>query len=184
MNIDLRTLIWLFPLVFMAHDFEELILGEPWLKKNGARLRALAERRLPRWLAHAIGAALAKPASELACSVGLIFGLCSLAAYLAAERGQYGYFLLASGAFFLHGFMHLGQAVALRGYVPAVISSAVVIIPYGLLLYGRLLAADVVRPAELAFYWAPGVLLTIPFILLMHSVGSAIYKTAVKLLVR
>jgi Protein of unknown function with HXXEE motif len=134
MSVDAHTLIWLFPIVFMMHDFEEIILGEPWLRKNAGDVRALAEKRVPALLARQIGPVLDKTAAELSFPISLIFGLTVLASFLAAAHGAYGFFLLASGAFFLHGFMHLGQALALRRYVPAVLTSAVFVLPYGLLL--------------------------------------------------
>lgn len=30
---DVRTLIWLFPIMFMFHDLEEIIMVEKWIKK-------------------------------------------------------------------------------------------------------------------------------------------------------
>ncbi len=35
----IHTLIWLFPIAFMFHDFEEIILGEPWLRKNAGEIK-------------------------------------------------------------------------------------------------------------------------------------------------
>ena len=31
--IDIQTLIWLFPILFIFHDFEEIIMMEKWLNK-------------------------------------------------------------------------------------------------------------------------------------------------------
>ncbi len=39
MSLDTQTLIWLFPIAFIFHDFEELILGEPWLRKNAGDIK-------------------------------------------------------------------------------------------------------------------------------------------------
>ena len=33
-KISINTLIWLLSIVFMLHDFEEIILAVPWLEKN------------------------------------------------------------------------------------------------------------------------------------------------------
>ncbi len=183
MSIDIRTLIWLFPIVFMFHDFEEIILGEPWLKKNGGDILGRMEGRVPPFVARQIGAVFAKPAAELALPVSLIFDLAFLSAFIAVQFGAYGFFLLASGSYFLHGFMHVGQAVLLRRYVPAVISSVVFVIPYGLVLYWRLIGEGIVSVPALLVYFLLDVALTIPFILAMHRVGDFVYKQAARRLV-
>jgi hypothetical protein len=183
MSIDTRTLIWLFPIVFMCHDFEELILGEPWLRKNADDIKARLQNRVPAFLIQQIGAVLNKTTTELTFPVSLIFGLTCLSSFLALEYGAYGFFLLASGSFFLHGFMHIGQAILLRRYIPAVISSVVVVIPYGLILYANLIKEGTVDVSGLPLYFLLAIVLTIPFILVMHVVGDFMYKKMVRLLI-
>jgi len=111
MSIDTTTLIWLFPIAFMFHDFEELILFEPWLKKNARDIEARLKPRVPAFIARQISTILVKSTTEFAIPVSLIFAMTGLASFLA-------------------------------------------------------------------------VVLTIPFILIMHVVGDVVYKTAIKLLVR
>src|SRR5574340_960004 len=123
MPADLRTLIWLFPIAFMLHDFEELILGEAWLRKNGPRLQGMMQQRLPAWLSSQVGAVLGKSGAQFAMPVGLIFVVVCAASFLALACGHEGMFLVAASLFFLHGFMHVGQAVMFRGYIPAVVTS-------------------------------------------------------------
>lgn len=183
MPVAIHTLIWLFPLAFMCHDFEELILGEPWLRKNAAALQERIRTSVPAWAAKQIGAVLAKSAAELALPISLIFGLTCLAAGLALAVQAYGFFLLASSAFSLHGFMHLGQAILLRRYVPAVLTSGLIVIPYGLVLDWSLLRAGLVDLPGLLIYALLAVVLTIPFILVMHKVGDTLYRVAVRLLI-
>jgi len=183
MFIDTTTLIWLFPIAFMFHDFEELILFEPWLKKNADDIEARLKPRVPAFVARQIRTILDKSTTEFAIPVSLIFAMTGLAAFLATEYGQYGFFLLASGSFFLHGFMHLGQAVILRRYVPAVITSVLIVIPYGLILFRRLLEEGTINGSSLLVNFVLAVALTIPFILVMHVVGDIVYKKAIKLLV-
>jgi hypothetical protein len=166
----------------MFHDFEEIILGEPWLRKNAGEIKDRI-KRVPAFLAKQIGAVLDKSATELAFPISLIFCLTFISSYLAVEYEEYGFFLLSSGAFFLHGFMHLGQAIALRRYVPAVIGSVLFAIPYGLVLYWRLIKEGMVDMSGLLIYFLLAVALTIPFILVMHKVGDYVYKKTVRLLI-
>ncbi len=179
MPIDTRTLIWLFPIAFMFHDFEEIIFWELWPKKHGAEVK----RRVPAFLAGQVSAIVEKSTAEASFSIFWIFSLTVPSSFLATQYENYGFFLLASGAFFLHGFMHVGQAVVLRKYVPAVITSVLIVIPYGLILYGRLIQEGVVGIPGLFIYFLFGAALTIPLILVMHKAGDYLYKRAVKLLI-
>jgi hypothetical protein len=183
MSISTHTLIWLFPIAFMFHDFEEIILGEPWLRKNAGEILGRIQNRVPAFLAKQIGAVLNKSTTELALPISLIFGMTFISSFLAVQYGWYGFFLLASGAFFLHGFMHLGQALILRRYVPAVITSGLVAIPYGLVLYKRLIAEGIATIPALLVNFICAAALVVPFILVMHLVGSYLYKKVLELLV-
>jgi hypothetical protein len=183
MSIDTPTLIWLFPIAFMLHDFEELILFEPWLKKNAAEIEGRIKPRVPAFLAKQLSAVLTKSTVEFATPIGLIFALTSVASFLAVVYGQYGFFLLASGSFFLHGFMHLAQAVMLRRYVPAVITSLLIVIPYGLILFQRLLDERLIDGSSLLVNFGLAVALTVPFILVMHAVGDFVYRKIVRNLI-
>lgn len=179
MSINTYTLIWLFPVAFMFHDFEEILLWELWLNKNGAEVKS----RVPAFLSKRVDAIVGKSTAQFAFPVLLIFCLTALSSFLAVEYESYGFFIMASGAFFLHGFMHIGQAIALRRYIPAAITSALIVIPYGLVLYGRLIKEEIVSVTGLLVYFLLAVVLIIPLILIMHEAGEYLYKKIVKLLV-
>jgi hypothetical protein len=182
MFVDTHTLIWLFPIVFMMHDFEEIILGEPWLRKNAGEIKDRINR-VPAFPAKQIGSVLDKTAAELSFPISLIFGLTVVSAYLAVTHEAYGFLLLASAVFFLHGFMHLGQALILRRYIPAVITSAVFVIPCGLVLYARLIHEGTVDPSGLLICSLLAAILAVPFILVTHKAGGFLYEKSVRLLI-
>jgi hypothetical protein len=181
LNID--KLIWLFPIVFILHDFEELILFEPWLKKNASDIMQRVKNKVPTWMETQLKVITQKTTIQFAFPICLIYTLTCIASLLAAEYDQYSFFILSSGLFFVHGFMHLGQAILLRRYVPAIITSALVAIPYGAILFWRLLAEGIVDLPSLLIYFAAAILLAIPFILGMHIFGEFTYKKALNLLV-
>lgn len=179
MSIDIHTLLWLFPIAFIFHDFEEIIFWELWLKKNAEDI----QKRLPAFLAKRTSTIFEKSTAEASVSIFLIFSFTVFSSFLAAEYQQYDLFLLTSGIFFIHSFLHVGQSVVLRRYVPAVITSVLVIIPYSLVLYGRLMSEGIIDPQGLLIYFLLAVPLLIPFILVMHKAGEYLYKKAIKLLV-
>ncbi len=180
--LDTHTLIWLFPIAFMFHDFEEILLFEPWLKKNAGDIEARLKPIVPASVGKRIGAILGKSTAEFAFPVSLIFALTVVAAWLAVVNNAYSLFLLASGAFFLHGFMHLGQALILRRYIPAVITSVLIVIPYGLVVYARLIGDGLIDLPGLLVNWLLSVVLIVPVILVMHIVGDYVYRQAQRLL--
>mgnify|MGYP000963931264 CR=1 FL=1 len=170
------TLIWLFPIAFMLHDFEELIGFEPWLKHHGADVRAKLEKILPAVLLPRIDAVLGKSTAQFAVPIALIFLLTAVASFVAVEFQSYGFFLAASAAFTLHGLMHIGQAITMRRYVPALATSMLIVLPYGALLYPRLVADGIVTWPGLLLYGLIGILAILPIILGMHWLGEKLMR--------
>ena len=179
MSIATHTLLWLFPISFMFHDFEEIIIWERWMNKNGGEIK----RRVPTFLAKQVDAFVGKSTAQISLVVCLIFSLTVLSALLATVYGTYSFFLLTSAMFFVHGFGHIGQSIVLRKYVPGVITSALIVIPYGLMLYWRLTGEGMVDLSGLSIYVLLGAVLMVPFILGMHKAGEYLYTKAVRLLI-
>jgi hypothetical protein len=178
-SITTSTLLWLFPIAFMFHDFEEIMFWEPWLSKHGDEIK----RRVPAFMIKPVSAIVEKSTAQASLPILLIFSLTVLSTFVAVEHQNYPLFLLASAVFFIHGFMHLGQALILRSYVPAMITSALIIIPYGLALYGRLIEEGIVDLTGLLIYFPLSVILLVPFILLMHQVGDYVFQKVARVLI-
>lgn len=172
------TLLWLFPIAFMLHDFEELIGFELWLKRHAPDVRAKLQKVLPTALLPRVDAVLAKSTAQFAVPIALIFILTVIASFAAVELHSYGFFLAASAAYVLHGLMHIGQAIALRRYVPALATSLLVVLPYGALLYPRLVVEGIVTWPGLLLYGLIGIVAILPIILGMHWLGEKIFKPA------
>jgi hypothetical protein len=176
--MSLPTLIWLFPIAFMLHDFEELIGFEPWLKRHGSDVRAKLQKVLPTALMPRVGALLGKSTTEFAVPVCLIFLLTAISSFIAVELHSYAFFLAASAAFTLHGLMHIGQSIAMHRYVPALATSILIVLPYGVLLYPRLVAEGIVTWPGLLLYGLIGIVAILPIILGMHWLGDKCTGTA------
>ena len=180
---DIQQLIWLFPIAFILHDFEEILLFEPWLKKNSGLIMSRIPDKAPTFLARQMPIILSKTTTQFTFPIFLIFVLTCISAFLAAEFQSYPMFLVASSLFFLHGFMHVGQAIFLRRYIPALITSALIAIPYGVILFWKLLEAGVVSLWGLAIYFGVAIVLAVPFIVGMHILGEAFYQRVMKILI-
>jgi len=180
---DIQQLIWLFPIAFILHDFEEILLFEPWLKKNSGLIMSRIPDKAPAFLARQMPIILSKTTTQFAFPIFLIFVLTCISALLAAEFQSYPMFLVASSLFFLHGFMHVGQAIFLRRYIPALITSVLITIPYGIVLFWKLLEEGIVDLLGLAIYFGVAIVLAVPFIVGMHIVGEAVYQRVMKILI-
>ena len=44
--LDVQTLIWLLPIMFVIHDFEEIIMVEKWMKKTNVIYDRLPKKLL------------------------------------------------------------------------------------------------------------------------------------------
>lgn len=114
----METYIWLFPLIFIFHDLEEIIGLKLWLKRNEKMLA----KRYPFILKtyhdfSTEGFALAVLEEFIVC---IVFSV--MAFYTDTEFFR----LLWLGGFMactLHFVIHIGQALIIRQYIPALITS-------------------------------------------------------------
>jgi hypothetical protein len=176
MPFNTLTLIWLFPLAFSLHDLEELLFFEPWLIKNAGLIMERVRGRLPAFLERQLETVLHKSTAQFAIPIGLNCILACLSSFLAVQFGKYVLFLMASSLFFVHGFMHIGQAILLRKYIPALVTSILIVLPYGIILFPNLLASRITTLSGLLVYCAIGIIIAVPFILLIHAIGEILEK--------
>ena len=116
----MENLLWLFPVIFMLHEMEEIIGFGPWLDKNQAildkypRIAAAYEHFSPSGFAVAV--------LEEYLVVIIITGA---SLYFANYLVWLGAFI----AFSLHLLIHLIQSILIREYIPALASSLVLLPP-------------------------------------------------------
>ena len=137
---------------------------------------ARVRNKVPAFLEKQFATILKKSTWQLTIPVGLIFILTCIASFVAAQYGQYSFFLLAGSLFFMHGFLHIGQAIIMRKYIPALVTSLFIVIPYGIGLFWNLLDARIINISGLLLYFIIGAIIAIPFILIMHAIGAALYN--------
>lgn len=118
---DIKVMVWLFPMLFIFHDFEEIIFMQSWVSKNKRylckRYPVLSKRLLP----HLINITT----SSFALGVAEEFILISIIAVLSYVTNWYILWLGFFIAFTLHLVIHCFQALILRKYVPAIITSII-----------------------------------------------------------
>ena len=117
-------IIWLLPIVFMIHDFEEIIFFKPWININKDYLTKkfpkISKRFLPR-IEH-----LSTSAFTLA--VAEEFLLLSLITVGSVLFDHYLLWLAAFMGFFVHLLVHLGQWIILKRYIPAIYTTLLALV--------------------------------------------------------
>ncbi len=166
---------WGLPITWVANDLEEALTFSP---SHAGVTRAMAESPLPEPLRGKLLEIYGPLIPQRYVTGIVVMGLVMLLAGWIGWRsgGRNPFYLIAVLGYFLHGFLHFGQALALRTYTPGVITGALVVVPFGWWVW-RWLRREVRLPlATQARYAVAGVVLVAPLILTilaLVSVGSS-----------
>lgn len=124
MTFDFSFIVWLFPIIFMLHEFEEIIFMKHWLSKNktflSKKFPKIAERFLSRF------ENLSTPAFTVAVAEEFI-----LLAVITIVSVLFDTYLLWLGifmGFFIHLLVHLVQWIIIRKYIPAIYTTIISLI--------------------------------------------------------
>lgn len=173
--LDVQTLIWLFPILFVLHDFEEIIMIEKWMVKKSD----VIYERLPRIIADRVIKQFSMSTAQFTVAVLVIFLFVGSSTFMANQYIIQGSlaniypFTIITLTFFLHAFTHIGQSIFLRSITPGSLTSMTIIIPYSLALYNALLINEVLT-WKVIFVCLPFVFLVIPLALLAHWIGRKV----------
>lgn len=173
LGLDIQTLIWLFPVMFILHDFEEIILAERWVQRHSQRIR---EKFSPK-LANRILNQFSMSTAQFAVAVLVVFLFVASSTLLASQyvtTGTFGdihIFLVLMLVFFLHAFTHMAQSIFFQSVTPGVITSVIIVLPYSTLMIGALLQQGWITWHTI-FQCLPFVLVAVPVVLLAHWIGK------------
>ncbi len=153
----LKILIALFPIVFMIHDFEEIIMFKPWLNKHRNEIK----ERFPKFerfleKKHVFNLST----SAFAIAVLHEFILISLVTILSLVFQFYELWFGAFAVYFLHLFVHITQWVIFKKYVPVIVTSFLTL-PY--CIYTLFVFVEIVEISsmEMLFWTLIGIVVTI-----------------------
>ena len=115
-----------FPLAFLIHDLEEILVQHKWMLAHKEDLI----RRFPRlqpMINHL--SSLSSKAFAIAVIEELVLLLLATAYYLADGHYALEIWTALFVAFSVHLVVHIGQGIIIRGYVPGLITS-ILLLPY------------------------------------------------------
>jgi hypothetical protein len=122
--MDFKTIVWLLPIIFMFHDFEEIIFFKSWIAKNKKTL----SERFPKLSRRFLGRFENLSVQAFSLAVAEEFVLLSLVTVLSVISESYLFWLGVFMGFFIHLLVHLLQWFVLRKYIPAIFTSIISLI--------------------------------------------------------
>lgn len=124
MTFDFSFIVWLFPIIFILHEFEEIIFMKYWLNKNktflSKKFPKISERFLSRF------ENLSTPAFTVA--VAEEFMLLTIITIISVVLDTYLLWLGIFMGFFVHLLVHLVQWIIIRKYIPAIYTTIISLI--------------------------------------------------------
>lgn len=123
---ELKIIVWLFPVLFMIHDFEEIILVGEW--KNKKEYNELKGKKRP--FEDFISTA------SFSIAVAQEFILFSVVTLLSIVFNNYFIWLGFFFAFLFHFGMHCFMTIKIKSYTPGVVTS-LIFLPIGIYLFFR-----------------------------------------------
>ncbi|WP_178024672.1 HXXEE domain-containing protein [uncultured Paenibacillus sp.] len=171
-NISVTSLVWLFLVAFVIHDMEEIIWVGPWAKRNRHKVAVAVPPRMKRSLMQMLNIT----SGQFAVAVLLEFIVFVPFTLMAAEQGRFFIFLSFNTLFFLHVFTHAAQSLYLKMYTPGVVTAVLIVLPYSLLLFYRVLSEKLVTWGEILLSIPVG-LLVVPLVLVGHELGKRWVKS-------
>ena len=141
----INLIIMLFLLVFMIHEYEEIIMFRRWIDRNREELRERFPKIESFFTRHGL---FDYSTSTFAVGTGHEFILVSVVSFCSVWTGQF------------HLLMHIVQWIVYRKYVPVIITSLLTL-PYCIYSFAEFLKVTVLSFPQLVLWAVIGIVLTI-----------------------
>ncbi|MCO1603485.1 HXXEE domain-containing protein [Desulfosporosinus nitroreducens] len=172
---SIYLIVWLFPVLFLIHDLEEILTVKGFMNRNKDRIVSLLSPKIGTFVQKQFDLTTV----QFSVSVAFVFIFVISSTYLTTHynfaEGALRYFFIIVAIFFVHVFTHVGQALILRTYTPGVITSVLIVFPYTSYVIFRLLREHIID-WNFALANIPFVLLALPIILGAHSIARRLVK--------
>ncbi|MFD1412503.1 HXXEE domain-containing protein [Oceanobacillus jeddahense] len=129
--MDVHTLIWSFLIIFMLHNFEEIIIIERWFSKKYPEVR----ERIPPFAIHELEKHKKMTAIQFSIVVYILSIVASALIVVTVITEQYFLFFGLNIIFALNIFTHPLQSLLLKCYVPGLWTTLLLIIPYNIIVH-------------------------------------------------
>jgi len=123
---NMNSIVWMFPIIFMLHDFEEIIMAEVWGKRYSKSINTAWPKRQP------FGLNYVQHCHTPTFSIGVevLFLFFSLISLFSLIFQNYFFWYSAFLGITLHlVFIHMFICIYFKHYVPGVITSIIFLLP-------------------------------------------------------
>ncbi|VUW91951.1 Uncharacterised protein [Streptococcus constellatus] len=151
----MKDTIWLFPLLFIFHDLEEITSFMPWIERN--------EKLLAKKAAFILNTHKGLSTEGFTLAVAeefIVVVLVSFFALICHTRLLYLIWLGGFVAFALHLVVHILQAIWFRRYIPA-LATSILCLPVSSIIIWKASTLLRVNTVELLFFSLIGILIVI-----------------------
>ena len=151
--MKLELIMLLLPVVFMLHEYEEIIMFRHWLDRNRDELK----RRFPRFeqfLAHR--GHFDYSTATFAIGTAHEFILVSLISFCAVWLDAYQWWFAAFAGYSIHLIVHLAQWAIYRKYIPVIITT-ILTLPYCVYAFGEFAKASILSPLQMLSWTVIGI---------------------------
>ena len=162
--MDLKILCFLLPVLFMIHDFEEIIFFKKWIKSNKPHLTRRFPNLALKLLPHLENLSTAAFCLAVAEEFILVSAVSLHAAYSENYLIWYGAFI----GFSVHLLIHIIQWVIYRRYIPCIVTS-VLILPYSIYTFNKINQWGIFNRHEQLTSGIIGLIIVIVNLVLIHK---------------
>jgi len=165
--VDINDVVWSFLIVFMLHNFEEILTIEKWFKNTFPTIR----NQIPTLVKKELEKEEKITSGQFSIAVCVLFIISSVLILLTVIQGYYFLFIGLNIFFALNIFTHPIQSIFLKKYVPGLWTTILLIIPYNVLVFYQLYIHDFLQAKTIisAFFIT---ILLIPALLFSHKIAK------------
>jgi len=161
------VIVTLLPIVFMMHEFEEIIFFKWWSRKNEQLLRNKYPRISARFDSISTAGFSVAVAEEFILLCAITFGCVFL-------NGYYLWLAVFMG-FSLHLLIHIAQWLVFRRYIPAIVTSFLALL-YSVYVLRVIIYQNIFDISEIIIWSVAGIVLVGGNLLLAHKIAFAFEK--------
>ncbi|PKM75814.1 MAG: HXXEE domain-containing protein [Firmicutes bacterium HGW-Firmicutes-15] len=119
--MKIESIMWLLPIFFMIHDFEEIIFAKLWVEKNSNYIK----EKVPKLALNIISHLEKLSTASFALAVAEEFILLAIIVFCSVQFEWYSFFAAILIGYLLHVIMHFAQGILLKKFIPTIITGII-----------------------------------------------------------
>ena len=152
----LETIVLLLPIVFMIHEYEEIIMFQNWLGNNRNELKRCFPK-FEQFLAHR--GHFDYSTATFAVGTAHEFILISAISFFSIWLDAYQWWFAAFAGYSVHLIVHLAQWAIYRKYIPVIITT-ILTLPYCVYAFVEFAKGSILSPSQMFLWSVVGIILT------------------------